>query len=179
VNSPVQDRFAEGILLTLIEEGPKLMQNPGDYDTRANIFWASTMALNRLIGAGVVQDWATHGIGHEITAMYGLDHARTLAIALPGVMNHQRKEKREKIIQYGERVWGITKGDDQVRVDEAIARTVIFFESLGVATTLEGAGIEDSAPGKIAGKIGEKGWKLGEHHNIGEKEVAEILRMRA
>jgi NADP-dependent alcohol dehydrogenase len=179
VNSPIQDRFAEGILLTLIEEGPKVMKDPENYDARANIFWASTMALNRLIGVGVAQDWASHGIGHELTALYGIDHGRTLAIALPGVMTLRREAKREKLIQYGRRVWGISIGDDQVIIDEAIARTVLFFESLGVPTTLKGYDLDESAADAVSENIRAKGWKLGEHRDIGPEEVRDLLRMRA
>lgn len=87
VNGKIQDRFAEGILLTLIEEGPKALQEPENYDVRANVMWAATQALNGLIGAGVPQDWATHMLGHELTAMHGLDHAQTLAIILPALWN--------------------------------------------------------------------------------------------
>ncbi len=179
VNSPLQDRFAEGILKTLIEEGPKVMENPKDYDARANIFWASTMALNRIIGLGVVQDWATHGIGHELTALYGIDHGRTLALVLPGVMELRREAKKEKLVQYAERVWNISIGDDQVKIDEAIARTVLFFEGLGVPTTLKGYELDAGAADAVAQNIEKKGWMLGEHQDIGPAEVREILKLRS
>ncbi len=117
------DRFAEGILLTLIEDGPKALQEPENYNVRANIMWAATQALNGLIGAGVPQDWATHMLGHELTAMHGLDHAQTLAIVLPALWNEKRDAKREKLLQYAERVWNITEGSDDQRIDAAIAAT--------------------------------------------------------
>ncbi|VFN01451.1 MAG: NADP-dependent alcohol dehydrogenase [Candidatus Kentron sp. G] len=107
VNAPLQDRMAEGILSTLIEEGPKALEHPKDYDIRANVMWSATLALNELIAQGVPEDWSTHLIGHQITALHGLDHARTLAIVLPAVMQIERDKKREKILQYAQRVWGI------------------------------------------------------------------------
>ena len=136
VNAPVQDRFAEGLLLTLIEEGPKALANPQDYDTRANIMWCATLALNGLIGAGVPQDWATHLVGHELTALYGLDHAQTLAILLPGMLRVRKQAKHAKLLQYAQRVWNITEGGEDARVDEAIRRTQAFFEQMGVKTRL-------------------------------------------
>ncbi|HEY0845118.1 MAG TPA: iron-containing alcohol dehydrogenase [Noviherbaspirillum sp.] len=136
VNSPVQDRFAEGLLQTLIEEGPKALDNPTDYDTRANIMWCATLALNGLIGAGVPQDWATHMVGHELTALYGLDHAQTLAIVLPGMLRVRKESKCAKLLQYAERVWGIREGNDDARIEAAIAQTQAFFEQMGVKTRL-------------------------------------------
>lgn len=136
VNAMVQDRFAEGLLLTLVELGPEVLANPQDYDLQANFMWTATTALNGLIGAGVPQDWATHMIGHEITALHGLDHAQTLAIVLPAMMSQRRDAKREKLLQYAERVWGLHTGGEYERIDASIDCTRAFFESLGVKTRL-------------------------------------------
>lgn len=136
-----QDRTAEGILQTLIEIGRTTIDNPTDYDARANLVWCATMALNGLIGAGVPQDWTTHTIGHEITALYGIDHAKTLAILQPSIWNVRREQKQAKLLQYAERVWGITEGDVDTRIDQAIEKTRSFFESLGIATHLSDYGI--------------------------------------
>ena len=136
VNAPVQDRFAEGILLTLIEEGPKALANPDDYDVRANVMWCATLALNGLIGAGVPQDWATHMVGHELTALYGLDHAQTLAIVLPSMLRVRKESKRAKLLQYAQRVWNLTQGSEDVRIEAAIEKTQAFFEQMGVKTRL-------------------------------------------
>lgn len=136
VNSPVQDRFAEGLLQTLIEEGPKALASPEDYDVRANIMWCATLALNGLIGVGVPQDWATHMVGHELTALYGLDHAQTLAIVLPSMLRVRKEGKRAKLLQYAKRVWNISDGDDDSRIEQAIRRTQDFFEQMGVKTRL-------------------------------------------
>jgi NADP-dependent alcohol dehydrogenase len=137
VNSPVQDRFAEGILLTLIEEGPKAINNPEpDYDNRANLMWAATMALNGELSLGVKSDWATHMIGHELTAYHGIDHAVTLAIVLPGVMRLLKDKRCEKLLQYAERVWNIREGSKEDRIEKAIEKTEQFFKSLGMSIRL-------------------------------------------
>ena len=124
----VQDRYAEGLLQTLVEIGAKVVNTPDDYDSRATFMWAANQALNGLIGQGVPQDWSTHMIGHELTAVYGLDHAVSLAAVLPHNLQVRRVAKREKLLQFAARVWGITEGSDDVRIDTAIARMAAFFE---------------------------------------------------
>ncbi len=167
VNSPVQDRFAEGLLLTLIEEGPKALATPEDYDVRANIMWCATLALNGLIGAGVPGDWATHSIGHEITALHGLDHAQTLAIILPSVMTVKRDIKRAKLLQYAERVWGLSGGGEDERIGGAIAKTRDFFERMGVRTCLRDYGIGADAIPALLAQLERHGLtKMGEHGDI-------------
>jgi NADP-dependent alcohol dehydrogenase len=176
VNAPLQDRMAEAILLTLIEQAPKVFEKPTDYDTRASIMWCATTALNGIIGVGVPQDWATHAIGHEITALYDIDHARTLAIVLPGVMEVKRREKREKLLQYAERVWGIREGDEDSRIDEAIERTREFFESGGIPTRLSAYGIGAEAIPAIVQQLRAHGMTaLGEHGDITPEVAARIL----
>jgi len=176
VNAPLQDRMAEAILLTLIEQAPKVFEKPTDYDTRASIMWCATTALNGIIGVGVPQDWATHAIGHEITALYDIDHARTLAIVLPGVMEVRRREKREKLLQYAERVWGIREGDEDSRIDEAIERTREFFESGGIPTRLSAYGIGAEAIPAIVQQLRVHGMTaLGEHGDITPEVAARIL----
>jgi NADP-dependent alcohol dehydrogenase len=178
VNAPLQDRMAEGILLTLIEEGPKILNNRSDYDAAANFMWSATMALNGLIGQGVPQDWATHGIGHELTAFHGIDHARTLAIVLPGVMNIRRKVKEEKILQYGERIWGISEGTPDERIDQAIARTEEFFESMGTPTRLSYYGVTDSTIDKIVSRFRARNSRMGETREIDATLTQKILADR-
>lgn len=179
VNAPVQDRFAEGLLQTLIEEGPKALSEPENYDVRANVMWAATMALNGLIGQGVPQDWATHMIGHEITALYGLDHAQTLAIVLPALMQQQRATKRAKLLQYGQRVWQLQHQDEERLIDEAISHTRQFFERMGVPTRLADYGIKADAVDKLVDKLVQhKMLKLGEHRDI-TPEVSRSILQRA
>ncbi|MES2825258.1 MAG: iron-containing alcohol dehydrogenase [Pseudomonadota bacterium] len=175
-NAKVQDRFAEGLLITLIEEGPKVLLQPDDYAIRANIMWAATMALNGLIGVGVPQDWATHCIGHEITALHGLDHAQTLAIVLPSLMNLQRQQKHEKIIQYGKRVWGLSNSNEEILIDDAIAKTKNFFEQMGVPTTFSGYGIKDTSTPTLVKKLAtHNAMPIGEHKDITEDIATKIL----
>jgi NADP-dependent alcohol dehydrogenase len=147
----VQDRFAEGLLATLLELGPRALAEPENLDVRASLMWAATMALNGLIGSGVPQDWATHMLGHELTAQHGIDHARTLAVILPATLQVRREAKRAKLLQYGERVLNIRDGSEDARVDAAIATTRAFFESLGVPTRLSAYGLDaDAIPPVLA-----------------------------
>jgi NADP-dependent alcohol dehydrogenase len=178
VNAPLQDRFAEGILLTLIEEGPKVLANRNDYDAAANFMWSATLALNGLISAGVPQDWATHMIGHELTAFHGIDHARTLAIVLPGMMHIKRRSKKEKLLQFGQRIWGITEGAEEQRIDKAIGKTVEFFNSLGIPCTLPEYDVPAETIGKISERFRQRDSKLGENKDIDYKEVEAILEDR-
>ena len=167
VNAPVQDRYAESLLQTLIEVGPQALATPEDYDVRANLMWTATQALNGLIGAGVPQDWATHMIGHEITALYGLDHAQTLAIVLPNLLQQRRDTKRAKLLQIAARVWDIHSGTEHQPIDAAIAHTRAFFESVGVKTRLSDYGIGADAVDRIVAQLEALGMKkLGEHRDI-------------
>ncbi len=180
VNSPLQDRMAEAIFLTLIEEGPKTIANPRDYDARANLVWCATMALNGLIAVGVPQDWATHMIGHEITALYGLDHAQTLAIVAPSLLRVKSDAKREKLLQFAERVWAIREGAPEERIQQAIARTRAFFESVGAPTRLSAYNIGGEAAAAVAARLEKRGWvALGERQDVTPAVVRQILSLAA
>ncbi|QBF81523.1 iron-containing alcohol dehydrogenase [Shewanella maritima] len=178
VNGKVQDRFSEGLLLTLIEEGPKALasETKDDLEVRANIMWSATMALNGLIGAGVPQDWATHMIGHELTASHGIDHARTLSIVLPAVMKVRREQKRGKLVQYAERVWNITEGSDDLKIDAAIAATENFFKQMQVPTRISDEGIEQSYIDTWVNALETHGMtKLGERGEVTLEVSKQIL----
>lgn len=178
VNGKVQDRFAEGLLLTLIEEGPKALARPDDYDVRANLMWTSTLALNGLIGAGVPGDWASHMIGHEITAAYGLDHAQTLAIVLPALLTVKKEDKYEKLLQYAERVWGLCDGSEEERIEGAIAATRAFFEQMQVRTRLSDYGIGADCVDTLLAQLVRNGMvKLGEHRDITPEISRQILKL--
>ncbi|MBU0944611.1 MAG: alcohol dehydrogenase [Proteobacteria bacterium] len=178
VEAKVQDRFAEGLLLTLIEEGPKALENPNNYEIRSNIMWAATLALNGLIGAGVPQDWATHMIGHELTATHGLDHAQTLAVILPSLLVACREGKREKLLQYGERVWGLKEGSEEERIDAAIDQTRKFFEQMQVKTHLSDYGInKDSIPHLLQQLKAHGMVALGEHQDVTLDVSKKILEL--
>jgi NADP-dependent alcohol dehydrogenase len=179
VGAVLQDRFAEGILLTLLSEVPKVQGHPKNYLLRANIMWCATNGLNGWIACGQPQDWASHMIGHELTALYGVDHGQSLAIVMPGVMEHQRQRKQKKLLQYAQRVWGLSAGDEASRIDEAIAKTEGFFRSLGVGTRLRDYDIPADAAPHVASRLADRNMLLGEHHDIGRNEVEAILALRA
>jgi NADP-dependent alcohol dehydrogenase len=175
-NTPLQDRFAEGIMLTLREEGPKTLAHPQDYASRANFMWAATWALNTAISAGAPGDWSTHMIGHELTALHGIDHARTLAVVLPSLLNERREAKRAKLLQYGERVWGIVDGSEDARIDATIAATRGFYESLGLKTRLSDYGVKPEVAAQVAERLRSRGMdKLGERGEVTPAMVERIL----
>ncbi|MBU2879998.1 iron-containing alcohol dehydrogenase [Aliiglaciecola lipolytica] len=178
VNGKVQDRFSEGLLQTLIEEGPKALQpeTKDDLEIRANIMWSATMALNGLIGAGVPQDWSTHMIGHELTGAFGIDHARTLSIVLPAVMKVCRENKREKLLQYAARVWQINEGDEDARIEQAILLTEQFFKTMQVPTRLSDVDLGAKDIDLLIDGLKQHGMTaLGEHSDITLDKSREIL----
>jgi NADP-dependent alcohol dehydrogenase len=171
--APLQDRMAESILQTLIEVAPRALDKASDYDARASLMWSATLALNTLIGCGVPQDWSTHMIGHEITAFYGLDHAETLAIVLPGVWTYKLQRKSAKLEQYGRRVWNVQ------RAEEAIAKTEAWFASIGMPAHFSDYGISaDDAANRIEARFNERKDRFGEDLDIDGPAAAKILRLR-
>ncbi|MBD2186528.1 iron-containing alcohol dehydrogenase [Pseudanabaena mucicola] len=179
-NAPLQDRMAESILQTLIEEGPKTLADLHDYQARANVMWCATMALNGLIGVGVPQDWSTHMIGHELTALHGIDHAQTLAIVLPNMLSVQRDRKRQKLLQYADRVWGLSDGTEDARIDQAIQKTREFFEAVGVRTKLSDYGVGLDVIPLITDRFKQRGFiALGEHQDVTPKVVEQVLTLCA
>lgn len=179
VAGKVQDRFAEGLLLTLVEEGPIALQEPENYDVRANIMWTATLALNGLIGSGVPQDWSTHMVGHEITALYGLDHAQTLAIVLPSMLEVMKEEKAAKLLQYGERIWNVAADlppTEKTRL--TIEKTRNFFEAMGVKTRLSDYGLGEEVIEKIIAGLKAHGMvKLGEKGTVTTEVVRQVLAL--
>ncbi|KID57971.1 aldehyde reductase [Pseudoalteromonas luteoviolacea] len=173
VDAKVQDRFAEGLLMTLMEEGPKLLSDDVDYKVRANVMWSATMALNGLIGAGVPQDWATHMIGHEITAVYGLDHAQTLAIILPRMMSEQKEQKRVKLLQYAERVLGLDTSDEAQAIASAIELTEQFFHRVDMKTRLSDYGVGEEAVDKLTAQLERHGMTA-----LGEQQAVTLDKSR-
>ncbi|ALD21307.1 iron-containing alcohol dehydrogenase [Hymenobacter sp. DG25A] len=178
VNTPLQDRQAEAVLLTLIEEAPKVLENPRDYDAMANFMWAATNALNGTLAAGVVTDWSTHYVAHELTALHGIDHARTLAIVLPAMLRYRRAGKLQKLVQYGQRVWNITAGTDEERAEVAVQATVRFFESLEIKTRLSDYEVGEETIRHIVQRFTERGVKnLGERADVQIADVEQILTL--
>jgi NADP-dependent alcohol dehydrogenase len=156
------------------------LQEPEDYAVRANLMWTATLALNGLIGAGVPQDWATHLLGHELTVLHGLDHAQTLAVILPAMLQIRSGEKREKLLQYADRVWGLNTGTEETRIELAIERTRQFFESLQVPTRLSGYGIKvDAIPALVAQLQRHGNVALGEHQNVDINRSRQVYELAA
>ena len=174
----LQDRLAESILQTLLEIGPKVVENPTDYALASNFMWSCTMALNGLIQKGVPTDWATHMIGHELTALYGIDHARTLAVIAPSLYKVMFETKKGKLAQYGKRVFNLTGNDDEI-AKEAINKTVEFFHTMGMETKLSDYTKDFSKTADfIVNRFDERGWKgLGEKQNITLEKVKSIVEM--
>ncbi|WP_324067679.1 MAG: iron-containing alcohol dehydrogenase [Flavobacterium sp.] len=175
----LQDRISESILQTLIEIGPDVVENPSDYKLASNFVWSATMALNGLIQKGVPSDWATHMIGHELTALYEIDHARTLAIIGPNLYRVMFDTKKDKLAQYGQRVWNIQGNSTEEIAEKAIEKTVEFFHKMGMKTKLsENAENYENTADFIANRFEERGWKvLGEKQNITIEKVKAIVEM--
>lgn len=175
----LQDKFAESILKTLIEVGSKVVENPSDYKLASNFVWCATMALNGLIQKGVPSDWATHMIGHELTALYNIDHARTLAIIAPNLYKVMFETKKEKLAQYGENVWNISGNSIEETAQKAIEKTITFFHTMGMKTKLsENAENITQTSNTIVARFEERNWSvLGEKQNITLEKVREIVEM--
>lgn len=178
-DSLLQDRFAESILQTLVEVAPAILKNASDYNAASNFMWSCTMALNGLIGQGVPQDWAVHMMGHELTALFGVDHARTLAIIAPSHYRYNIETKKDKLAQYAERVWGVTEGTTEEKAKAGIDKTEDFFHSLGIKTKLSEYTSDYSGTAEIVSKrFTDRGWLgLGEHRKLAPADAAKIIQM--
>ncbi len=174
--SRLMDRWAEGILLSVKEIAPQIKENPRNYDLMADYMLAATMALNDFIRMGVTQDWVTHMIGHEITALHGITHGHSLAMIMPGTMRVLRKQKHEKLLQYGERIFNITEGSEDERVDKAIEMTEEFYRSLGLTTRLSEENIGNETIEIIAKRFNDRGAAYGENRNVTGDVAKEIMK---
>lgn len=175
INSDIQDGFAEAVLRTLIKVGKDITDGTTDYDIRANWMWAATNALNGIIGVGVDHDWATHMIGHELTAAYGLDHGQTLAIIAPQLWRFQQEAKQEKLAKFAINVWGLENSDPEIAIKQAIIKTEEFFHSLGVKTKFNDYNISVDADKIVANLFTHSKTPLGENQAIDEQAVRKIL----
>jgi NADP-dependent alcohol dehydrogenase len=176
-DAPLLDRFAEGIMLTLIEEGTKVLQSPQDYNVRANIMWSATWALNDLLSSGIPGDWTTHLMGHELTAMFGLAHAQSLALLLPNVLRIRKGLKRQKLLQFAARIWNINSGTEDERIENGIIKLEQFFRKMHMKTHLTEVGIsEKNIPDLIKNLEKHGRVALGEDRGITLKISEEIFR---
>ena len=179
VGALLQDRIAESILQTLVEVAPTILKDPTDYKAASNFMWSCTMALNGLIQKGVPTDWAIHIMGHELTALFGIDHARTLAILTDSHYSYNFETKKEKLAQYAERVWGIKQGSTDERARIGIEKTVTFFHAIGIKTKLSDYTNEYEGTGsEIARRLKERGMiALGEHGTLTPEDAEKIVEM--
>ena len=179
VGALLQDRFAESILQTLVEIAPKIMEEDFNYETASNFMWCCTMALNGLIQKGVPSDWATHMIGHELTALHGIDHARTLAIIAGNHYTYTFEDKKEKLAQYAERIWGVQEGTIEEKARIGIIKTTEFYQSLGIETKLSAyTDTYDGTAEIIAKRFADRGWAgLGERQKVTPSDVQKIVEM--
>lgn len=173
--SRLMDRWSEGILHTVVETAPQALSDKPDYDTMSEYMLSATLALNDMIRMGVSQDWATHMIGHELTALHGLTHGATLAIVINGTLRVLRDQKHAKLLQYGERIWGITGGSEEERIDRTIARTEEFFRSLGLSTHLAEEGIGEATIAEVERRFNAQGVHYGEAGNVDGAMARRIL----
>lgn len=177
VNSPLQDDWALGILRTLIKEAPKVIANPEDYDARANIFWCATCGLNYWISLGVPQDWATHMIGHELTAFYGIDHGQSLAIVEPRLLRNQKVSKAKKLAKLAREVFCVNEPVDLKAADIAIDKIEAFFNSIGMKTKLSDYEIDSNeAAEKIRERFAQRHTVLGEKGAINADTAYDIVK---
>lgn len=179
IGALLQDRFAESILQTLVEIAPVIQKDPSDYKAASNFMWSCTMALNGLIQQGVPSDWSVHALGHELTALYGIDHARTLAIVLPSHYQYNFDSKKEKLAQYAERIWNIEEGSIEEKAKLGIEKTEEFFHALGIDTKLSEYTDDYSETGRIVSKrFTDRGWNgLGENKDLAPSDVEKIIEM--
>ncbi|MGJ8713901.1 MAG: iron-containing alcohol dehydrogenase [Maribacter stanieri] len=179
IGASLQDRFAESILQTLIEVAPKVIKDPTDYKPAADFMWSCTMALNGLIQKGVPGDWTVHMMGHELTALFGIDHARTLAVIAPSHYKYNFEAKKEKLAQYGERVWNITDSSIDDKAYAAIEKTEAFFQGLGIDTKLSDYTEDyEGTAEEISKRFTARGWKgLGENQDLSPDKVEKIVKM--
>lgn len=179
-DTPLQARFSEGILQTLLEVGERTYRDPSDQEARAAFCYAATMALNGMIGAGVVQDWSTHNIGHELTALYDIDHARSLAATIFDNFELRWEQKRPRLAQMGRRVFGL-EGDDESTARAALEQMRAFFESLDVPTSLRAYdNIHCDVADRVVRAIELRGKNaLGEHESVDLALIRKIVARSA
>ena len=183
VNAKVQDAFAESLLKILISEGLAVKEDPENLEIRKNIMWTATMALNGLIGTGVPQDWTTHMIGHELTSLHSIDHARTLTIVLPSVMRELKDSKKDKLLQYARNVWNITNDDKQLSEDDIIEKAITFteefFRTLDLPVNFADVELDESAIDPIVSQLKEHGMVALGEHKANDLDVSRRILQRA
>jgi len=175
----VTDRVAEGVLQAIMTEAPKVMENPHDYQARANIMWCGTLAHNGVCGCGRAEDWSSHGMEHELSAVYGVTHGAGLAVVFPAYMTYMADRKPAKVAQLARRVLGVTDvADDRDAAIEGVTRLKKFFMSLGMPVTLAGLGIDNPDIELLVRKVHEdKGSTFGAYMPLTSVDTEAIYRL--
>lgn len=174
----VTDRLAEGLLKAIIAEAPKVMATPDDYDARANIMWSGTLAHNGICGCGRREDWASHFMEHELSAVYGVTHGAGLAVIVPAWMSFVAGQKPAKVAQFGRRVFDVQASDDVEAAREAVSSLRGFFRSIGLPVTMKELGIDAPDINLLVRKLHEnKGPVVGAYIPLGPAETEAIYRL--
>lgn len=174
------DRLGEGVMKAIIEVAPKVMEHPDDYDARANIMWSGTMAHNGLTGCGRIDDWATHGLEHELSAVYGVTHGAGLAVMFPAWMTYAADINPHKLAQFARRVFGVQETDDTKAAFAGISALKTFFKSIGMPTDMNELGINEPDIKLLAAKVVEnKGAEFGNYIKVNEQVAEAIYKIAA
>ena len=178
----VSDRLCEALLLTMIKETPRVIEDPCNYEARANIIWAGTVAHNDICGVGHAQDWASHSIEHELSAQYDCAHGAGLAVIFPAWMKYVYKHDTDRFVRFAVNVWGCKKNgtDPEKTALEGIACVERFFRSIGMPTSFAEIGAKEEDIPKMAKKCFDEingDTTIGNFVKLGEKEVADIYRL--
>jgi NADP-dependent alcohol dehydrogenase len=177
LNTPLQDRFAEAVFKTLVDIAPAVMSGKKNYDVRATFMWTATQAQCGLLNCGIISDWSTHGIGHELTAFFGLAHAQTLAVVLPAVWKYEINNKAAKLAKFAQNVWAVTRGSKKQKAAAAIKHTIEFFNSIDMPTSLKDYNITRKDTEKVVNRFARRGSAFGENRDIDVKAVEKILKL--
>lgn len=175
----IGDRLCEGTLMAIINEAPKVMRNPEDYGARANLMWAGMIAHNGTCGVGCEEDWASHFLEHEISAIYGVTHGAGLSVIFPAWMTWMVERNVGKIAQYAVRVWGVPESEDKKAVAlEGIGKLKNFFTSLGLPVTFKELGVENPDIDRLADSLHRnKGELVGNYVKLTKQDSKEIYRL--
>lgn len=175
----IGDRLCEGTLMAIINEAPKVMRNPEDYGARANLMWAGMIAHNGTCGVGCEEDWASHFLEHEISAIYGVTHGAGLSVIFPAWMTWMVEHNVGKIAQYAVRVWGVPESEDKKAVAlEGIGKLKAFFSSLGLPVTFKELGVENPDVGRLADSLHRnKGELVGNYVKLTKQDSREIYHL--
>ena len=175
----ITDALCEAVMRTVVKEGAKVMANPRDYDARANIMWAGTVAHNNVCGVGRAQDWSSHGIEHELSALYDCAHGAGLAVVMPAWMEYVMEADIARFARFAERVWDVCEGSPEEMAKEGIRRYRAWLKSIGMPQNFAELGAKAEDIPALVEKLGLKGNTLGAFRPLNDADVTAILRIAA